>query len=198
MTKKSHQTIKIVFLSFLVLWVVVPCARALDKTAEIKVYQKFYQVINAESQYNQILNVMVAQFQQGFVIGFREEAKKMENATPEEQDKLRQLFQKAMESYTQKMRKKAAEVMPLKELIDNIYYPVLSTHFTVSEVEELIKFYESPLGQKYLSVSPTVMQESSALINQKYMPQLQKISIKVAEEEMKKIKPELEKLQKKD
>jgi hypothetical protein len=30
------------------------------------------------------------------------------------------------------------------------------------------------------------------------MPQLQKISVKVAEEELKRIKPELEKLQKKD
>src|SRR5208337_1724838 len=148
MTKKTHQTIKIVFLSFLVLLVVVPCARALDKKAELAVYQKFYQVINAESQYNQILNVMVAQFQQGFVVGFREAAKKMENATPEEQEKFTKLFEKAMESYTQKMRKKAAEVMPLKELIDNVYYPVLSQHFTVSEVEELIAFYESPIGQK--------------------------------------------------
>jgi hypothetical protein len=75
---------------------------------------------------------------------------------------------------------------------------VLSTHFTVSEVEELIKFYESPLGQKYVSSAPTIMQETSVLINQKYVPQLQKISTKVAEEEMKKIKPELEKLQKKN
>jgi len=196
MTKKSYQALTIVFLSFLVLLVAVPCVRALDKSAEIKVYQKFYAVTNAESQYNQILNLMVGQFQQGFVAGFRDAARKMQNATPEEQEKFRQLFEKGMESYVQKMRKKAAEVMPLKDLIDNVYYPVLSQHFTVSEVEELIKFYESPVGQKYISVSPTVMQESSALINQKYMPQLQKISIKVAEEEMKKIKPELEKLQK--
>lgn len=198
MSKKSHQTIKIVFLSFLVLLVTVPCANALDKKEELKVYQKFYKVTNAESQYNQILNIMVGQFQQGFVVGFREAAKKMENATPEEQDKFRQLFEKGMASYVQKMRKKAAEVMTLDELINNVYYPALSKHFTVPEVEELIKFYESPVGQKYISVSPIVMQESSAVINQKYMPQLQKISIKVAEEEMNKIKPELEKLQKKN
>jgi hypothetical protein len=197
MTKKSYQALTIVFLFFLVLLVVVPCAKALDKKAELAVYHKFYKATNAESQYNQILNIMVAQFQQGFVVGFRDAAKKLENATPEEQQKFRQLFEKGMESYTQKMRKKAAEVMPLNELIDNVYYPTLSKHFTVSEIEELIKFYESPVGQKYISVAPTVMQESSVLINQKYIPQLQKISTKVAEEEMKKIKPELEKLQQK-
>lgn len=130
---------------------------------------------------------MAAQFQQGFIAGFRDAAQKMENATPEAQEKFRQLFAKGMESYIQKMRKKATEVMSLNELIDNVYYPALSKHFTVAEVEELIKFYESPVGQKYISVTPTVMQESSALINQKYMPPLQKISVKVAEEELKKI-----------
>jgi len=198
MPKKTYQALKIAFLSFLVLLIVAPCAQALDKSAEMKVYQKFYKVTNAESQYNQILNVMVAQFQQGLIVGFREAAKKMENATPEEQEKFGKLFEQTLQSYTQKMRKKTAEVMPLNELINNVYYPVLAQHFTVSEVEELIAFYETPVGQKYISVSPTVMQESSALISQKYMPELKKISNKIVEEEMKKVKPELEKLQKKN
>jgi hypothetical protein len=198
MAKKLQKGIKIVFLLLLVFLAAAPYARAQDKKADLKVYQKFYKVTNAEAQYNQIINLMAAQFQQGFISGFRDAAKKMENATPDAQEKFRQLFAKGMESYAQAMRKKATEVMSLNELIDNVYYPALSKHFTVAEVEELIKFYETPVGQKYISVTPIVMQESSALINQKYMPQLQKISVKVAEEELKRIKPELEKLQKKD
>jgi hypothetical protein len=201
MTKKSPKIMTLVFVSLLVLifLAAVPCSQAADKEKkeDIKVYQKFYKVTNAEGQYNQIINIMATQFQQGFIAGFREAAKKMENATPEQQTKFRELFQKAMESYTQKMKKKAAEVMPLNDLINNIYYPVLAQHFTEAEVQEMIKFYESPVGQKYISTAPTIMQETSVLINQKYMPELKKISAKVADEEMKKIKPELEKLQKK-
>jgi hypothetical protein len=198
MAKTLQNGIKIVFVMLLVFLVAAPYAQAQDKKAELTVYRKFYKVTNAEAQYNQIINIMAAQFQQGFISGFRDAAKKMENATPAEQENFGKLFQKSMASYQEKMRKKAAEVMPLTELIDNVYYPSLSKHFTISEVEEMIKFFESPVGQKYISVAPTVLQESSALINQKYMPQLQKIGVKVAEEELKRIKPELEKLQKKD
>lgn len=198
MTKKSYQTLKIVFLSFLVLLVVVPCAKALDKKAELKVYQKFFKVTGAESQYDQIVNMMVGQFQQGFSPAIREVAKKMEGATLEEKEKVRQLIEQAMKNYFQKMKVKITSVMSLNELITNVYYPAFSKQFTVTEVEQITAFYESPIGQKYISAIPSVMQESMAIINQKYTPQLQKISLKLIEEEMQKIKPEVEKLQKKN
>ncbi len=198
MAKKLQNTITIVFLSFLVLLVVVPCVKAQDKKAELKVCQKFYKVANTGSQYNQMLNAMVTQFQQGFVVGLVDAAKKLENATPEEKQKFGQLFQKAMESYTQKISVKAKEVMSLSDLIDDVNCPVLSKHFTVSEVEELIKFFESPVGKKYTAAAPLLLQEQIAIINQKYVPQLKKISDKVAADEMKKIMSELEKLQKRN
>jgi hypothetical protein len=120
MAKKLQKGIKIVFLLLLVFLAAAPYARAQDKKADLKVYQKFYKVTNAEAQYNQIINLMAAQFQQGFISGFRDAAKKMENATPDAQEKFRQLFAKGMESYAQAMRKKATEVMSLNEL-RNIY-----------------------------------------------------------------------------
>ncbi len=196
MTKKLPKPIIIVCFSLLVFLATCPCAKAQDKKEELKVYQKFFKATNAEAQYNQIVGVMIAQLQQGFVVSFRQNLKDIGDLTPEQQEKLKQLFQQSMESYVKKMKVKITEVMPLNELINNVYYPTFSKHFTLAEIKELITFYESPIGQKFISTTPTVMQESTTIMNEKYTPELKKIGGKIAEEELKKIKPELEKLQK--
>jgi hypothetical protein len=189
---------KVTFLSLLVFFATCPCAKAQDKKVELKVYQKFFKATNIEAQYNQILNVMIVQLQQGFVVSFREAIKKIGDTTPEEKERLRQLFEQAMGSYVKRMKVKITEVIPMNELINNVYYPAFSKHFTVAEIKELIAFYESPIGQKFISTTPTVMQETGTIMNEKYAPQLQKIGIKLAAEEIEKIKPEIEKLQKKN
>jgi hypothetical protein len=197
MIKKLNKTINIVFLTLLVFLATVPYAKALDKKAELKVYQRFFKATGAEDQYNQILNLVVAQLRQNFSAAIKDVIPKTENATQEEKEKIGQLLNQAMGSYFQKMRAKTAEALPLNELIADVYYPAFSKQFTVEEIDELATFFESPLGKKYISSLPIAMQESFTLINQKYMPQLQKISAKLAEEEMQKIKPEIEKIMKK-
>jgi len=198
MAKKLPKTIIIVCFSFFVLLATCPYTQAQDKKEELKVYQKFFKATNIESQYNQILSVMIVQLQQGFVVSFRETLKNIGDITPEEQARLKQLFEQSMGSYVKRMKVKIAEVMPLNELINDVYYPAFSKHFTVAEIKELTAFYESPIGQKFISTTPTVMQESTTIMNEKYTPELQKIGSKIAEEELKKIKPDLEKLQKKN
>ncbi len=198
MPKKLLKSIIIVCLSFLVFVAAYPCAQAQDKKEELKVYQKFFKATNVEAQYNQIIGVMIIQLQQGFVVSFRQNIQNIGDITPEQKEKLKQLFEQSRESYVKKMKVKIGEVMPLNELIENVYYPAFSKHFTIAEIKELIAFYESPIGQKFTATTPTVMQESTTIMNEKYTPQLQKIGGKIAEEELKKIKPDLEKLQKKN
>lgn len=45
--------------------------------------------------------------------------------------------------------------------------PVYEKHFTHEEIKQLIDFYKTPLGQKTISVLPSVMQESM-MIGQKW------------------------------
>lgn len=198
MAKKLPKTMIIVCLSFLVFLAAYPCAQAQDKKEELKVYQKFFKATNIEAQYSQILDVMIVQLQQGFVVSFRETLKNIGDITPEEKERLKQLFEQSMGSYVKRMKVKIGEVMPLNELINNVYYPAFSKHFTLAEIKEITAFYETPTGQKFISTTPTVMQESATIMNEKYALQLQKIGDKIAEEELKKNKSDIEKLQKKN
>jgi hypothetical protein len=198
MTNELNKTLKTAFVSLLVFLATCLYTQAQDNKEELKVYQKFFKATNIEAQYDQILNVMIVQLQQGFVVSFRETLKNIGDITPEQQEKLKQLFQQSMESFVKRMKVKITEVMPLNELINDVYYPAFSKHFTLAEIKELLAFYESPIGRKFISTAPTVMQESATTMNEKYSPQLQKIGNKIAEEELKKIKPDIEKLQKKN
>lgn len=60
--------------------------------------------------------------------------------------------------------------------------PIYSKYYSTEELNELIKFYKSPIGKKVVSVTPYVMQESMS-IGQKWG---EKIAEKVYEELKKK------------
>ncbi len=198
MTKKLNTTLKTAFFALLVFLVLCPSIQAQDKKEELKVYQNFFKATNIEAQYSQIQNMMLSQLQQGFIVSFREALKNIGDITPEQQEKLKQLFDQSRGNFVKKMQAKITETMPLNDLITNVYYPAFSKHFTIDDIKEITKFYESPVGRKLIATTPTAMQEATTMMNEKYAAQLQKIGTKIAEEEVKKIKPEIEKLQKKN
>ena len=47
----------------------------------------------------------------------------------------------------------------LKELT-NLLVPVYSKHLTLEDLQELIKFYKTPVGKKYAKKTPLITQES--------------------------------------
>ncbi len=53
----------------------------------------------------------------------------------------------------------ALEDLPMDEMVESVV-TVYQRHFTKSDVEELIRFYSSPVGQKVLHEQPQMMQES--------------------------------------
>ncbi len=47
-----------------------------------------------------------------------------------------------------------------------IVIPIYDRHLSHEDIKGLIQFYESPLGQRYIKVLPTMMQESSTASSQ--------------------------------
>ncbi|SHH85889.1 hypothetical protein SAMN05421866_3970 [Chryseobacterium oranimense] len=52
----------------------------------------------------------------------------------------------------------AAEVTSDK--MTDLYIPIYAKYYTESDLDELIKFYKSPIGQKTLKVMPSLMKDS--------------------------------------
>lgn len=51
----------------------------------------------------------------------------------------------------------------IEQLVDDIYIKIYDKYFADSEIKELIKFYESPIGRKLLSLSPKLFQEAAIM-----------------------------------
>ena len=196
----ANRYLKVICMAALLTIIVLPVfsySKADAAGEDKKIFQKFFQVTGAEAQYNQMLNLMVRQFQQGFASGLQRQAARVENAAQADKDRVIQLLQQAMFAYIEKIKAAMVTEMPFQDLVDNVYYPIYSKYFHASDIQEIIKFYESPIGQKFVSMSPILMQESVQGFNQQYGPKLRELSSRIADEEFAKIRPEIDKLDKK-
>jgi hypothetical protein len=83
-----------------------------------------------------------------------------------------------IENYTGKVFNVIKDEMSWDKIKED-YIQVYMSVYTQEEVQELIKFYQSPIGQKTIEKMPLLMQQSMA-ISQKYMknilPRLQAIT----------------------
>lgn len=86
------------------------------------------------------------------------------------------------------------QLLPVKQIMSEIYYPVLKKHFSEEEILDLIKFYQTPLGKKTIEQMPAIMNESGKLLNQsQYVPRLQKFVAGEMEKRRDVVKKEIEK-----
>ncbi|GEM_PF-6776164 len=86
------------------------------------------------------------------------------------------------------------QLLPVKQIMSEIYYPVLKKHFSEEEIIDLIKFYQTPLGKKTIEEMPAIMNESGKLLNQsQYVPRLQKFVAGEMEKRRDVVKKEIEK-----
>lgn len=158
------------------------------------VFQEFIQVIGAESQYNQIINVFMNQFKSGFTYAINQQIGQDKRFTDDYKEEVTSLIEKYMNNAMSKLENRFKTEIPFSELVTNVYYPAYEKHFDISELKDIIAYYKSPVGKKFISLSPTLMQDSMTIMNSLYNVKIQEISQQVAMEEMNTLQPEMEKL----
>ena len=68
---------------------------------------------------------------------------------------LRPMFKNVPESFWSEFFREMDTNEPITKIV-----PIYARHLSDKEVDELIRFYESPIGRKLISVQPMIMQES--------------------------------------
>ena len=164
-------------------------AETMDAT---QVYQKFFEVAGAKTQYEQMRNIFIAQFRQGFSSGVENA---LRDANPEKKDKIVKLAGETIERFLTQLQGKMDEIMPFEALVTDVYIPVYSKYFTIDEIREITSFYESKVGKKFASAVPSIMQSATDLINNYYTPRLQGIASDLAKQEFATLKSQIEKIE---
>lgn len=75
---------------------------------------------------------------------------------------------------SEKMEQQMAVSRRMAKLLVNDLSDIYSKYYTEEDVDVLIKFYESPTGQKTIEMQPKLTGEMMNLLTTKYMPQMQK------------------------
>ena len=109
--------------------------------------QKLFDLQNSRKMFD---SMMTAMKQQIPAMTQSAMSKQLPNATPEEAARLNGFVNDSAEKMFQNM--------PFNELMAAMM-PAYQHHFTHGEMQELIRFYSSPLGKKLISEMPAIMTE---------------------------------------
>ena len=72
-----------------------------------------------------------------------------------------------------------------KKMLNEDMVASYDKYFTQNEINDFIRFYKSPSGQKFIQVTPDIQKDMMTAMMQKYMPEIQK-TIKAKIDESKK------------
>lgn len=120
--------------------------------------QKLFEIQNSRKMFDSIMTAMKQQIP---ALTQSAVGKQLPNATAEQTAQLNAFVSDSMEKMFQNM--------PFDELMAAML-PAYQHHFTHGEIQELIRFYSSPVGKKLLTEMPAIMTEYM----QAAMPVIQK------------------------
>lgn len=164
-----------------------------DEQISAQTFLKFTKVAGLEKQYNQMITLFAANFQQGMVAGFQNgiDGKDIPEETKE---KLYPMVKEASENFKNIFENVFKKEVNFNDLVTNVYLPTYSKYFSEAEMTEIIKFYNSPVGKKVSELSPTLMQESSNTFNQLYGQRVQAIGGELMNKEIDSLLAKVKKL----
>lgn len=165
-----------------------------DNSEKRVLFEKLMLITDMQGRHNQMIDAMAKQVRMVLEANIRQNAKDIENATPEKKARFAQIKESAVKRLMVRITDAIRQELSFTDFVDQVYYPFYDKHFSVSEFESIIRFYESPAGQKFVSAAPLLSQESASIVNKLYAQKLQKLGQTIVEEELKRIAPELEKL----
>ncbi len=76
------------------------------------------------------------------------------------QNNLKNTVEKVIKNAPEGRKQEMENLFDINGIIENLV-PVYDNYYTEEELKELVRFYESPIGQKFIEVSPEIMLESA-------------------------------------
>ena len=151
-------------LGFLLLVLCSTLAQAGSYNDDLK---KLFEITGVVNNYIALNSQVINQMQTGFL---RAADKRIDGSTLTEAQKkqageiLKARFSVMVKNYEEHIKKS----MPYEQVTEEIYLPLYKETFSPAEVQEMLKFYESPLGKKTLEFNRGVAKQVSKRTAEKY------------------------------
>lgn len=108
--------------------------------------------------------------------------KDYEDISDAEKAKLRKEMLAKQETFNKRFQTRYFELISFKDLIDQTIYPVYDQLFTEQELKDLLEFYKSPTGKKFINVSPQLGREIINRTTTYLLPKIEEIMLEITKE----------------
>ncbi|MFN7927058.1 MAG: DUF2059 domain-containing protein [Blastocatellia bacterium] len=92
-----------------------------------------------------------------------------------------------------RMRELYKQRIDLGAIVEQIYFPIYDKYYSADELKELVVFYRSPVGRKWVENVPSITQEAMQKSSELLLPPITAIMTEVMEEERALLQKEMEK-----
>lgn len=148
-----------------------------------KLISEIIQVTKADQQFLEITNKMLESMEKMSPAILSQSLNNNEALSAEEKKKLMESADARFKSFSRKFREKLPQRIDSKKYVEELMYPIYDKYFTEKELGELITFYKSETGQKFISVTPELVAESNKITETKLLPQILSLVDEVIKEE---------------
>lgn len=129
--------------------------------ADVKVAQAFIKVVGVEQNYENMMDIMLNQIQQGFSAGLQQS---LPAGLPENKKAAaKQIFNKHFAQLVKEFRGFIDEVMPYETLEQQVYIPLYTQYFSDEELKTLTAFFSGEVGQRFIQLGPQLMTEAATM-----------------------------------
>ncbi|MCK4244884.1 MAG: DUF2059 domain-containing protein [Candidatus Omnitrophica bacterium] len=163
----------------LVLFSFVTPIRAEEKISPRKerLIKELIEVTGVERQAEKTMDMVLAQMERNFsqmMSGFLK---------GEEREKFEKEGAETVTRFLKRYRELLPKRIDLGQLMEQVYFPLYDKYFTENELKDMIRFYESPTGKKFVKVTPQLTVDVMQKTNELLMPKIMQLVNEIMQEE---------------
>ncbi|MER3427446.1 MAG: hypothetical protein C4334_04975 [Pyrinomonas sp.] len=153
-----------------------------EKLALIRQLNDLLQVRNNATQISELLdNFFVEQLKQSFEATIAVDP----SLTPTQKKRIIESFAARLDATNRKIRERVAQRIDFAAIAEEFQTEIYDQLFTTEELQALVAFYRSPVGQKIVTLTPRMAAEAVQKAQLKLWPQMDMVLRELLTEELK-------------
>ncbi|MEM0980564.1 MAG: DUF2059 domain-containing protein [Cyanobacteria bacterium P01_H01_bin.58] len=142
------------------------------------------EMAGGQQRYEQMQAVLYSQMRYQIPLILEQTVQNTSGLSPEEESALIAEVSQSTERLVLAFAETMQEEVTYSEMLERVYYPVYNQYFTEANLQDLIAFYETPVGQKLVEISPQLFQTSMERTNEIFLPRMLAIMGQLIEAEI--------------
>ena len=176
---RKMTEILIVSLLFISFFTTKTAAQEMITPEKRALIEKLLKVTEPKQMIENFTNAMLLQMEKKYPQIMSQMVSKAGILKDKKQEELQKKILESRLHFSQRFKELYPQRVNLAQVVEEIYYPLYDIYFTVDELKDLIIFYKSPIGEKWVKVEPQLIQESiqkfSELLNPKIIQLINEI-----------------------